>query len=273
MPRWPFGVLMLALLAMPAARAEDAQSVLGDAVAKYQMSPRLAVECAFVSYIEGNAARDSQQFTLAFVRPDFYRVALRRGTAFEQVVARDGDTVTWYLPAFNQYVERPADRLPVPTPPGAVARMLLRDEDGIAGLWPIPAGAAVSLQAQRVDGRLVRTVTVATGDATSICRIDPKTGLIVSIERTEKVGSSDGEGTGTRVTREVYHYIAIGNRATELARFVPPEGAARVERPKIDANLVGGEAPAFRLLGLDGHYRDLAALRGQVVMLNFWAPW
>ena len=37
--------------------------------------------------------------------------------------------------------------------------------------------------------------------------------------------------------------------------------------------LVGREAPDFRLEGLDGPAVELSTLRGQVVVVNFWASW
>lgn len=41
----------------------------------------------------------------------------------------------------------------------------------------------------------------------------------------------------------------------------------------IESPLVGKEAPTFTLQGLDGETVDLAALRGQPVVINFWATW
>jgi peroxiredoxin len=35
----------------------------------------------------------------------------------------------------------------------------------------------------------------------------------------------------------------------------------------------GGPAPTFTLVGRDGHTVSLAQLKGQVVLLNFWASW
>lgn len=36
---------------------------------------------------------------------------------------------------------------------------------------------------------------------------------------------------------------------------------------------VGGSTPPFDLAGLDGRQVDLAALRGRVVLINYWATW
>jgi cytochrome c biogenesis protein CcmG/thiol:disulfide interchange protein DsbE len=41
----------------------------------------------------------------------------------------------------------------------------------------------------------------------------------------------------------------------------------------IESPLIGREAPVFTLTGLDGEAVDLKALRGQPVVINFWATW
>jgi cytochrome c biogenesis protein CcmG/thiol:disulfide interchange protein DsbE len=47
----------------------------------------------------------------------------------------------------------------------------------------------------------------------------------------------------------------------------------RVNPRDIPSPLVGRPAAAFALTTFDGAPRDLAALRGRVVVLNFWASW
>jgi len=43
--------------------------------------------------------------------------------------------------------------------------------------------------------------------------------------------------------------------------------------PGVTANAVSGVAPDFTLQSRDGEVLSLAGLRGQVVMINFWATW
>lgn len=47
----------------------------------------------------------------------------------------------------------------------------------------------------------------------------------------------------------------------------------RVDPREIPSPLVGRPAAAFALTSFDGTRVDLTALRGQVVVLNFWASW
>jgi len=59
--------------------------------------------------------------------------------------------------------------------------------------------------------------------------------------------------------------------------FTPPEGAKETEDWTLPGmakpNLEGKPAPVFRAKTLDGADVDLAALRGKVVLLHFWATW
>lgn len=50
-----------------------------------------------------------------------------------------------------------------------------------------------------------------------------------------------------------------------------PEASATAERPAIP--LVGHPAPEFTLQTLDGESLSLSDLKGQAVVLNFWASW
>ena len=55
--------------------------------------------------------------------------------------------------------------------------------------------------------------------------------------------------------------------------FVLPGGAESSDEGGLEAAFVGEQAPAFRVEDLDGTTFDLAGLRGQVVVLDFWATW
>jgi thiol-disulfide isomerase/thioredoxin len=72
---------------------------------------------------------------------------------------------------------------------------------------------------------------------------------------------------------------ALVAAAIALGAFVAYQRAAS-ERSLAEAALIGfgvdkadAPAPAIELVGLDGRRFSLAALRGQVVFVNFWATW
>jgi thiol-disulfide isomerase/thioredoxin len=62
-----------------------------------------------------------------------------------------------------------------------------------------------------------------------------------------------------------------------LFRFVPPPGATQVAEfghpAARESNLTGKSAPPLTVETLDGGRYDLAALRGKVILLDFWTTW
>jgi outer membrane lipoprotein-sorting protein/peroxiredoxin len=62
-----------------------------------------------------------------------------------------------------------------------------------------------------------------------------------------------------------------------MFRFTPPEGAQEVKEfqgpVKANADLSGKAAAGFTLTATDGKEFNLTALRGKVVLLDFWATW
>lgn len=66
--------------------------------------------------------------------------------------------------------------------------------------------------------------------------------------------------------RRILSYLGLAVAATLVTIFSLP--SFRAGAPSI----AGRRAPAFSFT-LDGHPTDLAALRGKIVVLNFWATW
>lgn len=83
--------------------------------------------------------------------------------------------------------------------------------------------------------------------------------------------SADAEGCAGRLRR-------AGIRAAVAAVLLLAAGAAggagqAGANPPSGAGLIGKPAPIFARKGLGGAPVDLAALRGKVVLLDFWATW
>ncbi|MCC7105757.1 MAG: TlpA family protein disulfide reductase [Chloroflexi bacterium] len=64
-------------------------------------------------------------------------------------------------------------------------------------------------------------------------------------------------------------WLLIGNGLDQLLRA---SGVAPTDQQAASAD-IGHPAPDFTVLGEDGREHRLSELRGQVVLLNFWATW
>lgn len=64
-----------------------------------------------------------------------------------------------------------------------------------------------------------------------------------------------------------------GDATTRRTLCTMLAGLPLLRLPEALASLAGGEAPDFTLDSREGNAVSLAALRGQVVLVNFWANW
>jgi thiol-disulfide isomerase/thioredoxin len=120
---------------------------------------------------------------------------------------------------------------------------------------------------------------------------DPKTKLIESVDL-EVTGGDFVQGGASLRYRHTFKYTThdaplpksalafdpgprqrVDMMQALVARPVAPEPAEMPEALEPDEKLVGNAAPDFALATLDGGAVDLAALRGRVVVLDFWATW
>ena len=68
--------------------------------------------------------------------------------------------------------------------------------------------------------------------------------------------------------------ILLNNLLSNATRHNFQNGSIRIELAKTaPETLIGKSAPDFSLRDLDGRTIDLGTLRGQPVLLDFWATW
>ena len=78
----------------------------------------------------------------------------------------------------------------------------------------------------------------------------------------------------TRRRRSRWRWAAVAVAGTVIVGWAFVAGRSLGRDPTVVRSaLLGKPAPAFRLRGLDGGQVDSAALRGDAVVVNFWASW
>lgn len=209
----------------------------------------------------------------------------------ELIVAADGEATYVFLPGTLRYYRwapgrsatKPATQPATgpttrPALPGA-ARVALLDhnpslllalsDDAAEALrsWgPLEVGDdALSLKQQRADGS---TWVFVFNDASGLLRE-------VRIDDSRVLSAAGVPGVATAVRQITYTASEVNGQVPEEAvAFAPPPMAQEVEPAQVaSASLTGEAAPELDLVAMDGRSLALEGLRGNVVLVDFWASW
>ena len=287
--------LLLALLAVPAAAAPalDARALLDSVVVRYRTLPRYHFTGVIHATASGAGLATPQHAEMAFryaaVRPSRLRNETVDASMPNTVVA-DGESLWVWVPRLDQYMVRKAPAYLPGTEPSPAARdfdpvlfFVLHFERGVVAARDLGADTVVT------TGGPVRCRRIAVEFAPDTSRraqrqlprvlwIDEARRLVLRDSSTVETSHPQyGELRQTQSSRYAFADVTVP-APDSLFRFTPPAGARRVRRigqsPQEDA-LTGQPARDFTLAVLDGKGRkvSLAAQKGSVVVLDFWATW
>jgi thiol-disulfide isomerase/thioredoxin len=232
----------------------------------------------------------------AWAKPSKARIELQQDE-LRLVGVSDGETMWGFLPDENIYVASAVPPLEPPNPEAAnePASSAFNPMDGVLSLvnelrttFREAKGARV-LRTERLKWNdsekdvLVVEVDYRPKDAPKSFRISPTTlwvdpaSKMVLKESVSIIPPSDDDDVEI-VESFAFNKMSVNEKIAEAVfAFAPPEGATRVDElfPSGEEypDLTGEEATNFELTDLANVGVQLEALRGKVVLLDFWASW
>ncbi|MBT8486928.1 MAG: TlpA family protein disulfide reductase [Phycisphaerae bacterium] len=270
-----------------------AKAAFEEVVRAYRDRPGLLIQSTLqIKLQEGEQASEGEKLTaeMLYAKDGPGRVRIRDFTC----IFRDGEFTVVHENNDTAYFQEPME--------GAAYWFLLdafRDMPypHLGILWGEPAIDDVLMQLQPQTPELVpvkvemteteagprRRLELAGPDGTLVMTINPKTKLIEKMEHEVTGGSFITPGNRRQTIYTFTHtpfdapppaaefaFDAGARQRLDLVAALVP--AAAPMEPGEDG-LIGKPAPGFVLATADGGAVDLGELRGQVVVLDFWATW
>jgi len=272
----------------PLAAATDPKALLERVAETYRNLKSYAFDLTLLTDIRSAAGRKSVEthLELTNVRPDKLRILISGGLGEVQVYS-DGAVSSIFVPALKQYTRKATSDAKAAAADGAsrfaaIAMQVLEQFEQIssgvhtAKFLPtekLEVGdtqvecrvVAVELEEQDPDEKRLRTYW-----------IDSQRNLVLKAVQLDKLSGDAANSLETEITTTFRKAQSNPSIPDSTFAFKPPADAKEVEafrKPRPVAIEIGSEAADFQLKDLEGREIQLKSLRGNVVLLNFWATW
>jgi len=272
----------------PVAATADPKGLLEKVAETYRNLKRYQFDFTLLTEIRSAAGRKSVEthIELTNVRPDKLRMLISGGLGEMQVYS-DGAFSWVFVPPLKQYTRKTAGDAKATTADGssrfaAIAMQVLEQFERIS--------ASVH------TARSLRTEKLEVGDTPVECLvveveleepdpgekrvrtywIDLQRNLVLKVVQFDKLSGEATNALETEITTTFKKADINPSIPDSTFAFEPPADAKEVaafRRPRPAAIEIGSEAADFQLKDLEGREIHLKSLRGNVVLLNFWASW
>ena len=254
----------------------------------YRNLKRYHFDFTLLTEIRSGGGRKSVEtnIDLTSIRPDRLRMLISGGLGELQVYS-DGAFAWVFVPPLKQYTRKTASDAKAATTDGssrfaAIAMQvfeqferisasvhtakILRKERVEVGDTPVECLVVeVELEERDPEEKRMRTYW-----------IDSQRNLVLKVVQLDKLSGEAANAVETEITTTFRKADIDPSIPEGTFAFVPPEDAREVtafRTSRSSAIEIGSEAADFRLKDLEGREIQLKSLRGNVVLLNFWATW
>ncbi|HEU0005538.1 MAG TPA: redoxin domain-containing protein, partial [Terriglobia bacterium] len=266
----------------------DAKVLLEKVAEIYRNLKTYEFDFTLVTEIRGAGGRKSveTQIELTTIRPDKLRMLISGGLGELQVYS-DGATSWVFVPSLKQYTRKTTNDAKATTADGAspfaaIAMQVLEQFERISA----SVHTAKSLRTEELEVEdtpvecLVVEVELEEQDPgekrVRTYWIDVQRSLVLKVVQFDKLSGEAADALETEITTTFRKADINPSIPDSTFAFSPPADAKEVaafRTPRPAAIEVGSEAADFQLKDLEGREIQLKGLRGNVVLLNFWASW
>ena len=272
----------------PVATSTGPRALLEKVAETYRNLKRYQFDFTLLTEIQAAAGRKSVEtrIELTNIRPDKLRMLISGGLGELQVYS-DGAVSCVFVPPLKQYTRKTTDGAKATAADGAsrfaaIAMQMLEQFERISA--SAHTAKSVGPEKLEIEDTLVECLVVEVeleerdpGEKrVRTYWIDPQRNLVLKVVQFDKLFGEAANALETEITTTFRKADINPSLPDSTFAFKPPADAKEVaafRRPRPAAIELGSEAADFQLKDLEGREIQLKSLRGNVVLLNFWASW